>query len=336
MRGIPRALVMITKAMQLFFLNLLLQQTKTPLDSIVSKRRDQRSQEDQWYCNKNVLVLVHRMIQCIININTIVASVIIIIGATDSIPSLYGFSPPNNNNNYKYKYSYNMMASTKAAAAKTAIASSRRIGQLQSETTIVLVCDMQERFRPLLYKSDTIVNTCRYLTSVAQVLAIPMVATQQYTKVFGPTIQECLPLVPSPSPSSSSPVDDDKQQGTIPTIPTTMKIFEKKQFSMLTDEVQSHLHALTQQQQQRDTNSNKNRKTSYLIVGCEAHVCVQQTCLELLEQQQDVHVIVDGVSSQQSHDREIALQRLQQAGAYLTTAYVLSNIFMSVSIKNRQ
>merc|ERR1719162_1431248 len=109
------------------------------------------------------------------------------------------------------------MASTKAAA-KTAIASSRRIGQLQSETTIVLVCDMQERFQPLLYKSDTIVNTCRYLTSVAQVLAIPMVATQQYTKVFGATIQECLPLVPSPSPSpsSSSPVDDDKQQGTIP------------------------------------------------------------------------------------------------------------------------
>jgi hypothetical protein len=42
------------------------------------------------------------------------------------------------------------------------------------------------------------------------------------------------------------------------------------------------------------------------------HVCIQQG--------HDVHVIVDGVSSQQPFDREIALQRMSQAGAYLTTA----------------
>ena len=51
-----------------------------------------------------------------------------------------------------------------------------------------------------------------------------------------------------------------------------------------------------------------------------AHVCVQQTCLDLLEEGKDVHVICDGVSSQQPFDREIALQRMSQAGAYLTTA----------------
>lgn len=51
-----------------------------------------------------------------------------------------------------------------------------------------------------------------------------------------------------------------------------------------------------------------------------AHVCVQQTCLDLLEEGKDVHVICDAVSSQQPFDREIALQRMSQAGAYLTTA----------------
>jgi hypothetical protein len=51
-----------------------------------------------------------------------------------------------------------------------------------------------------------------------------------------------------------------------------------------------------------------------------AHVCVQQTCLDFLEEGKDVHIIVDGVSSQQAFDREIALQRMSQAGAYLTTA----------------
>lgn len=55
-------------------------------------------------------------------------------------------------------------------------------------------------------------------------------------------------------------------------------------------------------------------------MGIETLVCVQQTCLDLLEQGQDVHVIVDGVSTQQVLDRNIALARLQAAGAYLTTA----------------
>ena len=47
---------------------------------------------------------------------------------------------------------------------------------------------------------------------------------------------------------------------------------------------------------------------------------MQQTCLDLLENGKDVHVIVDGVSSQQYIDREVALQRLVHAGAFLTTA----------------
>merc|ERR1712232_1359958 len=77
-------------------------------------------------------------------------------------------------------------------------------------------------------------------------------------------------------------------------------------FSMLTTEVRDHLKPLN--------------KTIYILVGIEAHVCVQQTALDLLEQGHDVHIIVDGVSSQQPFDREIALKRMSQAGAWLTTA----------------
>ena len=59
-----------------------------------------------------------------------------------------------------------------------------------------------------------------------------------------------------------------------------------------------------------------------------AHVCVQQTCLDLLEQGKDVHIIVDGVSSQQAYDRQIALERMAQAGAFLTTAQSISFMLM--------
>lgn len=57
-----------------------------------------------------------------------------------------------------------------------------------------------------------------------------------------------------------------------------------------------------------------------MLFGLEAHVCVQQTTLDLLERGYDVHVVVDGVSSQLVSDRAVAFARLQQAGAFLTTS----------------
>jgi nicotinamidase-related amidase len=132
---------------------------------------------------------------------------------------------------------------------------------------------------------ETVINTCRYMTSVAAALDIPVVGTQQYTKVFGATVPDTFA---DPAALAATP------------------IFDKKLFSMLTDDVSGKLKELN--------------KDSYIIMGIEAHVCVQQTCLDLLEAGSDVHVIVDGVSSQQAHDRSIALQRLQSAGAFLTTA----------------
>jgi Isochorismatase family len=70
------------------------------------------------------------------------------------------------------------------------------------------------------------------------------------------------------------------------------------------------------------------QRDSYVVVGIEAHVCVQQTCLDLLrsstvERPVDVYVVADGVSSQQPYDRAVALQRLVQAGATVTTAQSL-------------
>lgn len=58
-------------------------------------------------------------------------------------------------------------------------------------------------------------------------------------------------------------------------------------------------------------------RQSVVIVGIETHVCVQQTALDLLEQGYDVHIVVDGVSSQRALDRAVALQVRNQAGPLL-------------------
>ena len=51
------------------------------------------------------------------------------------------------------------------------------IGKLNPEKTVLLLCDVQERFIPLIYKPYTVVNTCRYMTGVAKALDIPVIAT---------------------------------------------------------------------------------------------------------------------------------------------------------------
>jgi nicotinamidase-related amidase len=63
---------------------------------------------------------------------------------------------------------------------------------------------------------------------------------------------------------------------------------------------------------------------SVVIAGCEAHVCLLQTALDLLEDEFDVWVVTDACASRSDRDRDAAFDRLAGAGAeLLTTEMVL-------------
>jgi len=85
---------------------------------------------------------------------------------------------------------------------------------------------------------------------------------------------------------------------------------------MITPEVQSHINSLPTPPQ------------SFILFGIEAHVCVQQTALDLLAKGYDVHVVVDATSSQSPLDREVALERMKGSGAFLTTAQSVAFMLM--------
>lgn len=57
-----------------------------------------------------------------------------------------------------------------------------------------------------------------------------------------------------------------------------------------------------------------------IIVGIETHICITQTTLDLLERGHRVYVIVDGVSSMNKEERGVALARLRDAGAVVTSS----------------
>jgi nicotinamidase-related amidase len=60
-------------------------------------------------------------------------------------------------------------------------------------------------------------------------------------------------------------------------------------------------------------------RNQVLLCGIEAHVCVLQTALDLLDRGVSVQIVTDAVGSRHPHDREVGLTRLDRAGATMTT-----------------
>jgi len=69
---------------------------------------------------------------------------------------------------------------------------------------------------------------------------------------------------------------------------------------------------------QRDAIERRGRD-QILVTGIEAHVCVLQTALDLLDAGYEVHVPHDAVSSRRPADKEWALHRMAAAGAVITS-----------------
>jgi len=56
-----------------------------------------------------------------------------------------------------------------------------------------------------------------------------------------------------------------------------------------------------------------------VVAGCEAHVCVQQTVLGLLDAGRKVHLVRDALGSRRPEDKETAICRMARHGADIVT-----------------
>ncbi len=146
--------------------------------------------------------------------------------------------------------------------------------------TALLVVDMQEKLLPAIADGRRVIANARRLIDGAKILGLPVVATEQYPKGLGPTVAELAErLGPAPSKLTFS-------CGGCP------ELFEGLQAR--------GVHKV-------------------LVCGVEAHVCVQQTVLDLLADGWRVYVAVDAVGSRFEIDFRTALSRIDSAGATLTT-----------------
>lgn len=146
--------------------------------------------------------------------------------------------------------------------------------------TALLVVDVQGKLISLIDRSRLILWNLRRLLDGAEAVGVKALATEQYPQGLGPTVPELA--------------------GRLGEIPA------KSTFSC--GGCEEFAKALV-----------ASGASKVLVSGIEAHVCVQQTVLDLLANGYRVYVPVDAVGSRYAVDYETGLKRMESAGATLTT-----------------
>jgi len=148
---------------------------------------------------------------------------------------------------------------------------------------VLVVIDVQERLAAAMPHRDEVVATVSMLVRSARLLGIPVLVTRQHPEKLGDVVADLQEAL-----GEYTPID-------------------KTSFCCRADEVFSDELADTWRGQ-------------VVLVGMEAHICIAQTALALVEDGYRVHVVADGVCSRRESDCETALERLRYAGAAVTSA----------------
>ena len=166
-------------------------------------------------------------------------------------------------------------------------------GFLKRDETAFLIIDIQERLMPVISDKEDVFSNVNKLVSGAGILGVPLIVTEQYPNGLGHICKEI-------------------------EMPDNQEVIEKTSFScFLSNAVKMKL----QQQKTR----------TLVLAGVEAHICVLKTALDALKNGFEVHVVADAVSSRRRFDKEIALERMKQSGAFIATTEMILFQLMDVA-----
>ena len=145
----------------------------------------------------------------------------------------------------------------------------------------MLVVDAQDKLLNLIPGGDRIVWNIQRIASAANELGMPILATEQYPQKLGPT---------------ATAISDQIQAD----------ITGKLSFSC------GGSPDFVEQMQSLDVDK-------VLVVGIETHVCIMQTCFDLMTAGYEVYVAVDAIGARFDVDHQTALRRMETNGIVLTT-----------------
>lgn len=159
---------------------------------------------------------------------------------------------------------------------------------LEAEQCVLIVVDIQEKLLPPIWQKEQLVRNSQMLIRLAGILKIPTIVSTQYAKGLGNTLPEIASLLPE-----STPVDK-----------VMFSCFGSEVFCSMLKRLPGH-------------------RTTVLLCGMEAHICVTQTALAALREGYLVHVASDAVSSRAEWNWRIGLERMRAAGAVISSTEMM-------------
>ena len=151
--------------------------------------------------------------------------------------------------------------------------------KLDAADSFVTVIDVQPSFLGGIWRKEDVVARTRFLLQCANLLDVPVLATEQYPDRMGGTDREVLDLLAE-------------------------KPFPKMAFSCCGSlEYMDKAESLSRSQA--------------VLVGIETHICVTQTAFDLLEAGYEVFLAIDAVSCRTEEAHKVGVKRLRDAGAFV-------------------
>lgn len=153
---------------------------------------------------------------------------------------------------------------------------------LTTDNTLLVLVDVQGKLAQLMDGREALFENLQKLVQGVQVLGLPFIWLEQNPAGLGPTIPELAGLLQGQKPIAKFSFSCCGNEAFVAALQAT----ERKQV---------------------------------LLAGIETHVCIYQTAADLLNSGYEVEVVADGVSSRTAQNRQLALQKMQQLGARLTS-----------------
>jgi nicotinamidase-related amidase len=154
---------------------------------------------------------------------------------------------------------------------------------VSSKNCALVIIDVQQKLVPVIAEASRVIENIVKLIKFSKIIGLPVVLTEQ--QKLGETVTEIRGEIPDVQPISK----------------ITFSCFKSEEFS-------EHIRQL-------------NRST-LIITGIEAHICVAQTALHAISDY-TVHVVSDATSSRFTYDWEIALNRMRHSGITITSTEML-------------
>ncbi len=176
---------------------------------------------------------------------------------------------------------------------------------LQADQSQLVLVDYQTRLMPAIHDGAAVFANAVRLGRLARLMAVPVWGTEQNPSRLGPNLPEVRELCTQTlAKMHFSAVEEGLSEQLRPPVVAP----------------QGNARSLPKHLQkpsaiQRDT---------ILVAGCEAHVCLLQTALDLLEDEFDVWVVTDACGSRTERNRDAAFDRLAGAGAELVTTEMVA------------